>query len=65
VPLAVVSVLGSIVGVGLILVSSQRAFEGIVPFLVLCSLSLVSSLRTLIPVVAKKRRGAAISGRVK
>jgi uncharacterized membrane protein YfcA len=43
VPLAVVSVLGSIVGVGLILVSSQRAFEGIVPFLVLVACALLAA----------------------
>jgi uncharacterized membrane protein YfcA len=42
VPLAVVSALGSIVGVGLILVSSQRAFEGIVPLLVLAACALLA-----------------------
>src|SRR5215208_6522809 len=43
VPLAVVSALGSIVGVGLILVSSQRAFEGIVPLLVLAACALLAA----------------------
>jgi uncharacterized protein len=43
VPLAVVSTLGSIVGVGLILVSSQRAFEGIVPFLILAACALLAA----------------------
>jgi uncharacterized protein len=43
VSLAVVSALGSIVGVGLILVSSQRAFEGIVPFLVLAACALLAA----------------------
>src|SRR5215212_8170172 len=37
VPLAVVSAFGSMAGVGLILVSSQRAFENIVPLLVLAA----------------------------
>ena len=43
VSLAVVSALGSIVGVGLILVSSQRAFEGIVPLLVLAACALLAA----------------------
>jgi uncharacterized protein len=43
VPLAVLSALGSIVGVGLILISSQAAFEGIVPFLVLSSCALLAA----------------------
>jgi len=43
VPLVVVSALGSIVGVGLILISSQRAFEGIVPLLVLAACALLAS----------------------
>jgi uncharacterized membrane protein YfcA len=43
VPLAVVSASGSIVGVGLILVSSQRAFEGIVPFLILAACALLAA----------------------
>jgi|SRR5829696_2622549 len=42
VPLAVVSSLGSIVGVGLILISSQGAFEGIVPFLILAACALLA-----------------------
>jgi uncharacterized protein len=41
-PLVAVSALGSIVGVGLILVSSQRAFEGIVPFLILAACALLA-----------------------
>jgi uncharacterized membrane protein YfcA len=43
VPLAVVSAFGSIVGVGLILVSSQQAFDGIVPFLVLAACALLAA----------------------
>jgi len=43
VPLAVVSAFGSIVGVGLILISSQGAFEGIVPFLVLAAWALLAA----------------------
>ena len=42
-PLAAVSTFGSIVGVGLILVSSQQAFEGIVPFLVLAACALLAA----------------------
>src|SRR5215210_630854 len=42
-PLAAVSAFGSIVGVGLILVSSQSAFEGIVPFLVLAACGLLAA----------------------
>jgi uncharacterized membrane protein YfcA len=42
-PLAAVSAVGSLVGVGLILVSSQAAFEGIVPFLVLASCALLAA----------------------
>ena len=41
VPLVAVSALGSIIGVGLLLVSSQSAFEGIVPFLVLGACALL------------------------
>src|SRR5919199_1563517 len=41
--LAVVSAFGSLVGVGLILVSSQGAFEGIVPFLVLAACMLLAA----------------------
>jgi uncharacterized membrane protein YfcA len=43
VPLVVVSSLGSIVGVGLILISSQGAFEGIVPFLILAACALLAA----------------------
>jgi len=43
VPLAALSVLGSIIGVGLLLVSSQSAFEGIVPFLVLAACALLAA----------------------
>jgi len=42
-PLAAVSAFGSIVGVGLILVSSPSAFEGIVPFLVLAACGLLAA----------------------
>jgi uncharacterized membrane protein YfcA len=43
VPLAVLSALGSLVGVGLILISSRGAFEGIVPFLVLGACALLAA----------------------
>jgi len=43
VPLAAVSALGSIVGVGLILISSQGAFEGLVPLLVLAACALLAA----------------------
>jgi uncharacterized membrane protein YfcA len=43
VPLAALSAFGSLVGVGLILVSSQQAFEGIVPFLVLAACALLAA----------------------
>jgi uncharacterized protein len=43
VPLAAVSVIGSIIGVALILASSQGAFEGIVPFLVLAACALLAA----------------------
>jgi len=57
VPLAAVSALGSIVGVGLILVSSQAAFEGIVPFLVLGACALLAA-RPAIGRRLGKRAGA-------
>ena len=41
-PLTIVSVVGSLIGVGLILVSSQGAFEKIVPFLVLAACVLLA-----------------------
>jgi uncharacterized membrane protein YfcA len=43
VPLAIASVVGSLIGVGLILASSQSAFEGIVPFLVLAACALLAA----------------------
>jgi uncharacterized protein len=43
VPLVVVSAFGSLVGVGLILVSSQQAFDGVVPFLVLAACALLAA----------------------
>jgi uncharacterized membrane protein YfcA len=43
VPLSALSAFGSLVGVGLILVSSQAAFEGIVPFLVLAACALLAA----------------------
>jgi uncharacterized protein len=43
VPLAALSAFGSLVGVGLILVSSQQAFEGVVPFLVLAACALLAA----------------------
>jgi len=43
VPLAAVSAFGSLVGVGLILVSSQQAFDGVVPFLVLAACALLAA----------------------
>ena len=42
-PLAAVSAFGSIVGVGLILISSESAFEGVVPFLVLAASALLAA----------------------
>jgi len=42
VPLVTASAVGSLVGVGLILVSSQEAFESIVPFLVLAACALLA-----------------------
>ena len=41
-PLTVTSAIGSLVGVGLILISSQSAFESIVPFLVLAACVLLA-----------------------
>jgi uncharacterized membrane protein YfcA len=43
VPLVAVSAFGSLVGVGLILVSSQQAFDGVVPFLVLAACALLAA----------------------
>jgi len=57
VPLVAVSALGSIIGVGLILVSSQGAFEGIVPFLVLGACALLAA-RPAISSWLGKRAGA-------
>src|ERR671916_1713071 len=57
VPLAAVSALGSIIGVGLLLVSSQGAFEGIVPFLVLVACALLAA-RPAIGRQLGKRAGA-------
>ncbi len=42
-PLAIVCFVGSIVGVGLILVSSQQAFQSVVPFLVLAACALLAA----------------------
>jgi uncharacterized protein len=42
VPLVIASFVGSLIGVGLILASSQGAFEGIVPFLVLAACVLLA-----------------------
>ena len=41
-PLAIASVVGSLIGVGLILASSQAAFQSIVPFLVLAACALIA-----------------------
>ncbi len=43
VPLAIASAVGSLIGVGLVLVSSQKAFESIVPFLVLAACALLAA----------------------
>lgn len=43
VPLALVSAVGGLLGVGLVLVSSEAAFEGIVPFLVLAACALLAA----------------------
>jgi uncharacterized protein len=53
VPLAIVSVVGSLIGVGLILASSQRAFEGVVPFLVLAACALLAAQ----PAIARRLAG--------
>ena len=52
-PLAVVSVFGSIIGVGLILISSQDAFDGVVPFLVLAACALLAAQ----PVIGRRLGG--------
>lgn len=57
VPLAIASVVGSLIGVGLLLVSTQRTFEIIVPFLVLVACALIAAQ----PVITRwtgKRLGA-------
>jgi uncharacterized membrane protein YfcA len=46
-PLAIASVVGSLIGVALILSSSQRAFENIVPFLVLATCALLAAQPTV------------------
>jgi uncharacterized protein len=46
-PLTIASVVGSLVGVGLILVSSQGVFERIVPFLVLAACALLAFQPTI------------------
>ncbi len=43
VPLALASAVGGLVGVGLVLVSSEAAFEGVVPFLVLAACALLAA----------------------
>ena len=43
IPLAIASAVGSLVGVGLILISSQQAFESVVPFLVLAACALLAA----------------------
>ena len=43
VPLVIVSLIGSVIGVGLILASSQGAFDSIVPFLVLAACVLLAT----------------------
>ena len=43
IPLAIASAVGSLMGVGLLLVSTQRAFEVIVPFLVLLACALIAA----------------------
>lgn len=42
-PLAIASAIGGLVGVGLLLVSSQAVFEGIVPFLILAACALLAA----------------------
>jgi uncharacterized protein len=49
-PLTIASAVGSLIGVGLILVSSQGAFERIVPFLVLAACALLAFQ----PVIARR-----------
>ena len=43
IPLAIASAVGSLIGVGLLLVSTQQAFEIIVPFLVLLASALIAA----------------------
>ncbi len=43
VPLAIAGAVGSLIGVALILASSQEAFEGVVPFLVLAACALLAA----------------------
>jgi uncharacterized membrane protein YfcA len=43
IPLAIASTVGSLIGVGLLLSSSQKAFEGIVPFLILAACALLAA----------------------
>ncbi len=57
IPLAIASAVGSLIGVGLLLISTQRAFEIIVPFLVLVACALIAAQ----PVITRwtgKRLGA-------
>lgn len=56
-PLVAASVVGSLLGVGLILASSQASFEGIVPFLVLAACGLLA-LQPFIGRLLAGRRGA-------
>lgn len=56
-PLSVVSALGGLAGVGLILVSSESAFRGIVPFLVLAACALLAAE----PFLSRRRtRGSGV-----
>jgi uncharacterized membrane protein YfcA len=54
VPLAIASAVGSIIGVGLLLVSSQRAFEIIVPFLVLVACALIAAQPVMVRWMGKR-----------
>ena len=54
IPLAIASAVGSLIGVGLLLVSTQRAFEIIVPFLVLVACALIAAQPVITRLTGKR-----------
>jgi uncharacterized membrane protein YfcA len=62
VPLAIASAVGSLVGVALILVSSQRAFEGVVPFLVLATCALLAAQPAIARLIGERSGARARPG---